>query len=265
MSFTKKALANSQRYFLEFGYAGTDFHGWARQPNAQTVQETLESCLSTLMGFSIEVTGAGRTDTGVHARSMFGHMDLPAPPADMEKTIYALNSMLPKSIAVYRIWPVKPEAHARFSAIQRSYTYRWLRHKNPFEDSWAWRCRRWPDFQAMESVSKNLLEVRDFAAFCKMNHDAKTTICTLKSIDWKWDSERGEMTVRADRFLRNMVRAMVGTLMEVGWGRMSEAQFMAVVHSGKRTEAGVSVPARGLTLEEIVYPPGLWDGDLANF
>lgn len=259
MSFTKKALANSQRYFLEFGYAGTDFHGWARQPNAETVQETLELSMSKLLGYSIELTGAGRTDTGVHARSMFAHVDLPSSPTNIEKTLYALNSILPKSIAVYRIWPVQPEAHARFSAVERCYTYRWLRHKNPFEDSWAWRCRRWPDFQSMERISKNLLNVRDFAAFCKANHDAKTTICQLKSIDWEWNEERAAMTVRADRFLRNMVRAMVGTLMEVGWGRMNEVEFMAVVQSGKRTEAGVSVPARGLTLEKIVYPPGLWN------
>lgn len=260
MNFTKKALADFIRYFLEFAYAGTDFHGWARQPNAQTVQETLESCLAKLLGHPVEVTGAGRTDTGVHARCMYGHLDLAAPPQDMEKTLYALNSILPKSVAVKRMWPVKPEAHARFSATERCYTYRWLRHKNPFEDSWAWRCRRWPNFQAMQQVSQRLLEVRDFAAFCKVNHDAKTTLCQLQSIDWEWDAERAAMTVRADRFLRNMVRAMVGTLMEVGWGRMSEAEFMAVVHSGNRSEAGVSVPARGLTLEHISYPPELFEG-----
>lgn len=262
MNFTKKALADFTRYFLEFAYAGTDFHGWARQPNALTVQESLETCLTKLLGYPVGVTAAGRTDTGVHARSMFGHVDLPNPPENMEKTLYALNSILPKSIAVYRMWPVKAEAHARFSALQRCYTYRWLRHKNPFEDSWAWRCRHWPDFQAMQQVSKGLLQVRDFSAFCKANHDAKTTICLIHSIDWQWDAERAAMSVRANRFLRNMVRAMVGTLMEVGWGRMSEAEFMDVVRSGKRTKAGVSVPARGLTLEEIVYPQGLWETGL---
>lgn len=241
------------RYFITFAYRGTDFHGSQTQPNGNTVQAELEAAFATILREPIPLTFAGRTDAGVHAEKMVAHFDVAkAVPANLAGR---LNNLLPDSIAVSDIQRVRDDAHARFDATARTYRYRITTKKDPFSYQFRTRLGVIPDFTAMNRASALLLGRQDFSSFCRTHTDVKTTICDVKEARWIQESET-EYTfiITADRFLRNMVRAVVGTLFEVGKGKMTQDQFKAVIDSHDRCKAGHSAPAEGLSLVEIIYP-----------
>ena len=245
------------RYFVFFSYNGTSYHGWQYQPNASSVQECMESAFRTLLRQPVTLTAAGRTDTGVHARLMAAHFDLEnlLDAHELQDLAFRLNGYLPDSISVERIAPVVPTAHARFDAISRTYEYWVTDVKNPFTQHLITYTRFHLDYDLMNRAAELLLHTDDFASFCKAHSDNKTNLCTVSEARWM-TMEDGTLVFRitANRFLRNMVRAVVGTLIEVGKGKMDIGDFRQVLLSGKRTEAGESVPAKGLFLEEITYP-----------
>lgn len=244
------------RYFLEFSYKGTNYHGWQRQPNALTVQQVLEERSTTLLGTPVVLTGAGRTDAGVHARKMFAHFDFEEVlPADF---IPRLNAFLPEDIAVQKVTPVREDAHARFDAISRSYQYHIVQEKNPFVQEAAWYVNLPLDFDAMNEAAAVLLDFRDFKAFSKAHSDVKTYNCEVGRAEWVQSGEIWVFHITADRFLRNMVRAVVGTLLEVGKGRLKVEDVKTIIKSRDRSRAGVSVPAKGLYLTDIVYPDRIY-------
>ena len=240
------------RYFIRFSYFGKPYHGWQNQPNAITVQEVLEKALSMLLRQPIEVVGAGRTDAGVHAKEMYAHFD-----ADIEKTeelVYRLNAYLPDAIAVQNIFRVNDTAHARFDAVERTYEYWIVQHKNPFYSDLA-HCVLQPlDIDAMNQAGALLKQHSDFECFSKSNTDVKTFICDVRKAIWEVRDDKLVFTISADRFLRNMVRAVVGTLLDVGLGKMEPARIEQIIASKNRSEAGVSVPAKGLYLTAVSYP-----------
>ena len=245
------------RYFIRFSYLGTDFHGSQRQPNGNTVQETMEKALEMIFREEVPLTFAGRTDAGVHAREMYAHMDINDEVMQREggRLVFRLNGILPDSIAIYDILPVTDEAHARFDATRRTYEYHIVDHKDPFLHTLATRVRPGLDFDAMNEAAKCLIGRQDFASFCRSNTDVKTTICDLTRAEWEiLDSGHAVFTIAADRFLRNMVRAVVGTLFEVGRGKMTKEQFADVITQHNRCAAGDSAPAEGLFLTHITYP-----------
>ena len=245
------------RYFLRFAYDGTAFHGSQRQPNGVTVQETIEQALALIFREEVQLTFAGRTDAGVHAREMYAHFDIgdEAMKKERERLVFRLNGILPDSIAIFDIYPVKENAHARFDAIRRTYEYHIIDHKDPFLCKQATRVRPGLDFAAMNESAKLLIGKQDFASFCRTNTDVKTTICDLKQAEWKeLDNGHAVFTISADRFLRNMVRAVVGTLFEIGRGKMTKEQFAEVITQHNRCAAGDSAPAEGLFLTHIEYP-----------
>ncbi|WP_222984794.1 tRNA pseudouridine(38-40) synthase TruA [Flagellimonas meishanensis] len=246
------------RYFIRFSYFGKAYHGWQKQPNATTVQETLENALSTLLRHPIEVVGAGRTDTGVHAKEMFAHFDFEAL-ADIQDLAHRLNAFLPEDIAVQDIFKVKPDAHARFDAIERTYEYWVVQHKNPFHWDFAHLVRQDLNLDHMNKAASLLMEHSDFECFSKSNTDVKTFNCEVRGAFWKWEGERLVFTITADRFLRNMVRAIVGTLLDIGTGKMEPNIMKEIIASKSRSEAGVSVPAKGLYLTKVLYPKELVD------
>ena len=245
------------RYFLRFAYDGTAFHGSQRQPNGVTVQETMEQALALIFREEIQLTFAGRTDAGVHAHEMYAHFDIGDEEMrrEGERLVFRLNGILPDSIAIFDIYPVKENAHARFDAVRRTYEYHIIDHKDPFLCKQATRVRPGLDFAAMNESAKLLIGKQDFASFCRTNTDVKTTICDLKQAEWKeLDNGHAVFTISADRFLRNMVRAVVGTLFEVGRGKMTKEQFAEVITQHNRCAAGDSAPAEGLFLTHIEYP-----------
>lgn len=245
------------RYFVTFAYNGTDFHGSQTQPNGNTVQAEMEAAFATILRKPVALTFAGRTDAGVHAQKMVAHFDL-----DKEAPVNLvgrLNNLLPASIAVYGIARVTDEAHARFDATERTYYYRITTRKDPFLYVNHTRVAPGLDFEAMNKAAGLLLGEQDFSSFCRTHTDVKTTICTVKETKWVRENEtEAYFVITADRFLRNMVRAVVGTLFEVGKGRMSEAAFGEVIASHDRCKAGHSAPPEGLSLVEIKYPKNLF-------
>ena len=245
------------RYFIRFAYDGTAFHGSQRQPNGITVQETMEQALAMIFREEIPLTFAGRTDAGVHAREMYAHMDIDeeAMRREGERLVFRLNGILPDSIAIFDIYPVTDDAHARFSATRRTYEYHVIDHKDPFLLPYATRLRQPLDYAAMNEAALLLIGKQDFASFCRTHTDVKTTICDLTQAQWK-ELENGHavFTISADRFLRNMVRAVVGTLFQVGQGKMTKEQFAQVIAQQNRCSAGDSAPAQGLYLTHIQYP-----------
>ena len=245
------------RYFIRFAYDGTAFHGSQRQPNGITVQETMEQALAMIFREDIPLTFAGRTDAGVHAREMYAHMDIDeeAMRREGERLVFRLNGILPDSIAIFDIYPVTDDAHARFSAVRRTYEYHVIDHKDPFLLPYATRLRQPLDYAAMNEAALLLIGKQDFASFCRTHTDVKTTICDLTQAQWK-ELENGHavFTISADRFLRNMVRAVVGTLFQVGQGKMTKEQFAQVIAQKNRCSAGDSAPAQGLYLTHIQYP-----------
>ena len=250
------------RYFIRFSYDGTSFHGSQRQPNGVTVQETMEQALTMIFREELSLTFAGRTDAGVHAREMYAHFDLP----DTENAIscmknlkFRLNGILPDSIAIFDIFRVTDDAHARFSAKRRTYEYHVIDHKDPFLSPYATRLRTPLDYHAMNEAAQYLIGRQDFASFCRTHTDVKTTICDLTQAEWKeLGNGHAVFTISADRFLRNMVRAVVGTLFQVGQGRMSKEQFAEVITLHNRCSAGDSAPAKGLYLTQIQYPEDIF-------
>jgi tRNA pseudouridine38-40 synthase len=241
------------RYFITFAYRGTDFHGSQTQPNGNTVQAELEAAFATILREPIPLTFAGRTDAGVHAEKMVAHFDVAkAVPANLAGR---LNNLLPDSIAVSDIQRVRDDAHARFDATARTYRYRITTKKDPFSYQFRTRLGVIPDFTAMNRASALLLGRQDFSSFCRTHTDVKTTICDVREAKWIQENEtEAYFVITADRFLRNMVRAVVGTLFEVGKHRMTEVQFGEVIAAHNRCQAGHSAPAEGLSLVEIIYP-----------
>ena len=248
------------RYFIKFSYLGTEFHGSQRQPNGITVQETMEQALKMIFREEVPLTFAGRTDAGVHAREMYAHFDIDFQQIpDAGHICFRLNGILPNSIAIYDIVPVTDEAHARFTAKSRTYEYHIVDHKDPFSHDLATRVRPGLDFNAMNEAAKYLIGKQDFASFCRSNTDVKTTICDLSFAQWEVkENGHAVFTITADRFLRNMVRAVVGTLFEVGRGKMTVEQFAKVIAQHSRSAAGDSAPAEGLYLTEVRYPEDIF-------
>ncbi|WP_224483493.1 tRNA pseudouridine(38-40) synthase TruA [Robertkochia aurantiaca] len=241
------------RYFAELSYRGTAYHGWQVQPKDVSVQEIIEKALSTLLRTDISITGAGRTDAGVHARQMYAHFDLETPP-DLSDLVYRLNAFLPADIAIHEIYRVHDEAHARFDAVSRSYEYHIISRKDPFAIDQAWYHRQETDVKKMNQAAALLLQYEDFECFSRSKTDVKTYICKVSRAEWEVTGNRLVFHISADRFLRNMVRAVVGTLMEIGTGRMEVSELHRIIESRDRREAGASVPAHGLYLTKVEYP-----------
>ena len=243
------------RYFLRLAYDGTDFHGWQRQPNAVSVQETIENALSTILQNPTEIVGAGRTDAGVHATEMFAHFDSENL-QDKGRLLTSLNRMIGNAISVFDIVEVAPGAHARFDALSRTYNYFISLKKDPFSYRYAHKMHRLPDIERMNEAAAVLLETEDFTSFAKLHSDSKTNICKVSEAFWIYDSQEEKLCfrIKADRFLRNMVRAVVGTLLEVGLNRICLEEFKDIINKKDRCEAGVSMPAKGLFLSKIEYP-----------
>lgn len=241
------------RYFITLAYDGTDFHGWQIQPNGNSVQEELQKALSTLLRQTVAVVGAGRTDAGVHARKMVAHFDFDEA-LDCPQLAYRLNRMVPRSMAVYGVELVDDDKHARFSATKRTYHYYVHTRKDPFLRHYSCELHYDLDFALMNDAAAVLMEYSDFGAFCKSHSDVKTTICRVVAAQWHQTSPtEWYFEISADRFLRNMVRAVVGTLIEVGRHRLTIAEFRNVVEGRKRTAAGESMPANALFLEDVEY------------
>ena len=246
-----------QRYFITLSYDGTRYHGWQIQPNGVSVQEKLQEVLSTLLREPVTVTGAGRTDAGVHARMMVAHFDIPSCHdgiLDGKQLAYKLNRLLPYDIAVSKVEPVSEEMHARFSATSRMYRYYIHTAKDPFQKAYSCEIHYPLDFDRMNEAANILMTYEDFGAFCKSGADVKTTLCQVTKAEWVQTSPTTwYFEIRANRFLRNMVRAVVGTLIEVGRGRLSLDDFRKVIEGKQRSDAGESMPGNALFLEDIVY------------
>ena len=249
-----------QRYFIQLSYDGTNYHGWQVQPNGITVQEVLESVLSIVSREKISLTGAGRTDTGVHASFFVAHFDTKNLNLDSQKIIYNINCLLPGDIAVQNIYKVKSGAHARFDAIYRSYEYYISKRKDPFLRLYADRDSRIPDLGIMNEAAARLYSYQDFTSFSRLGTDVKTNNCKVLDARWMDEGSKLVFSIKADRFLRNMVRAIVGTLLEVGFGKKSIEDFCRIIESKDRGAAGASAPARGLFLVDIGYPEELTEG-----
>lgn len=244
-----------QRYFIYLAYEGTNYHGWQVQPNGVSVQECLQKALSTLLRVETEVVGAGRTDAGVHAKLMVAHFDSENENLNLALLTDKLNRLLPPDISVYRVCKVHPEAHARFDALSRTYKYYITSVKSPFNRHLKWRMHGSLNYELMNEAAKILFEYTDFTSFSKLHTDVKTNNCKIMQAEWiQEDETTWVFTVKADRFLRNMVRAIVGTLVEVGRGKMSIDEFRKVIEQKDRCKAGASVPGHALFLVDIEYP-----------
>jgi tRNA pseudouridine38-40 synthase len=242
------------RFFITLSYDGTRYHGWQVQPNGPSVQEKLQWALSTILRQDIQVTGAGRTDAGVHARMMVAHFDVETMDYELQDLTYKLNRLLPQDIAIQKMEPVSDEMHARFSATSRTYHYYIHTVKDPFLRAYSCELHYPLDFQLMNEAAAILMTYEDFGAFCKAHADVKTTLCHITTAQWHQTSPSSwYFEITANRFLRNMVRAVVGTLIDVGRGRLSLDDFRKVVEGKRRTEAGESMPANALFLEEVKY------------
>jgi len=245
------------RYFIQLSYNGTNYCGWQIQPNGPSIQEELNKALSTLLRAEIYVVGAGRTDTGVHAKEMFAHFDLENEINETDLA-FRLNRILPQAIAVQQVFAVAEDAHARFSATSRSYQYFVTPQKDPFLFDWAWQLEQKLDVDAMNDSAKHLLGEHDFSSFSKSNTQTKTNICNVTAAFWEEKDGLLIFTISANRFLRNMVRAVVGTLVEVGLNKLSEAAFVQVIAQQNRSVAGTSAPAKGLYLTHVQYPESIY-------
>lgn len=245
-----------QRYFIEIAYDGTNYHGWQIQENAMTVQQKLNGALSILLKGDIETLGCGRTDTGVHARQLYVHFDIPIGTiADIDKLLHSINALLPKDIVAKSLFPVDNAAHARFDAVSRSYTYHVHVGKDPFLENYSWQLRDEPDLLLMNEAAAILLEYEDFTCFSKAHTQVFTNNCQITRAEWvKISDNQMVFHISANRFLRNMVRAIVGTLMDIGRNGRPADHIRTVIESRDRGMAGPSVPACGLYLDKIEYP-----------
>ena len=240
------------RFFIELSYKGTNYHGWQIQPNANTVQAEINKALSTILNAKIEVMGAGRTDTGVHAKQMYAHFDYNTS-FDVPKMIMKLNSFLPNDIAIHAIFQVDDEVSSRFDAISRTYEYHIVQHKSPFASD-AYYLHKKLDVDAMNLASKHLLGKQDFSSFSKANTQTFTNNCNVIFAKWEWENDELIFSIKSDRFLRNMVRAIVGTLLEVGIGKVKADDVKEIIKAKDRGEAGTSAPGNALFLIKVEYP-----------
>lgn len=247
----------SQRYFLQISYKGTNYHGWQVQPNAVSVQEVMVKTLSTLLREEITVVGAGRTDTGVHAAFFILHFDAENEKIDSSTFVYKLNGFLPDDIAVQKLWKVKPNAHARFDAYSRTYNYFISTEKDPFNTDTSYVYTAKLNVDKMNEAANILFEYEDFTSFSRLHTDVKTNNCKIFQAEWRKKESQLIFVIKADRFLRNMVRAIVGTLLEVGKGKLTIPEFRNIIEAKDRGAAGASAPAHGLFLVNIEYPGNL--------
>jgi len=252
------------RYFLQISYNGTRYNGWQTQPNARAVQQVLNESLYTIFQTEINTVGSGRTDTGVHASEQLVHLDLPFQ-IKPEETVFRINKILPKYISLNQIFEVGPEAHARFDAIARTYEYRISLQKNPFLADFAYYLSRKPDVIKMNEAAELLLGFQDFTAFSKVKGDTKHYNCHIYEALWKQENDLLIFTIRANRFLRGMVRLVVGTLLSVGKGKISVVEFGQIIKNQDRSKASGAAPAEGLFLTKVEYPEGYFDEQKALF
>ena len=241
------------RYFIEIAYSGQNYHGWQNQPDSITVQEVLENSLSTILRTKIKVMGAGRTDSGVHAKQLFAHFDYQKINS-VDDLIFKLNSFLANDISVQNLFQVNDDVHARFSALEREYQYIVSLEKNPFTKDFSYQIYHKPNIDLMNQAANELLKYKDFQCFSRSNSDVKTYYCDVKIASWKSLGNQLVFTIKADRFLRNMVRAIVGTLLDVGFEKTSLSEFQEIIKSKDRSKAGTSAPAKGLFLTKVIYP-----------
>lgn len=247
------------RYFINLSYDGAAYHGWQVQPDDVTVQQRLNEALATLLRIPVETVGAGRTDAGVNAACMVAHFDCDALPYPPEQLAYKLNRILPPDIAIHDIRPVKDDAHARFSALARTYHYYIYTEKSPFRRRYAMRLPFAVDYEKMNRAAEILLQTEDFTSFSKLHTDTKTNICHVTAARWE-ETEPGlwRFTITADRFLRNMVRAVVGTLLDVGRGKITEDDLRRIINAHDRCSAGDSVMGEALFLADVRYPDDIY-------
>lgn len=241
------------RYFIELSYYGKNYHGWQIQPQSVSVQEVLQDRMRKIIPGFTEVVGAGRTDAGVHAKQLFAHFDVDGK-IDSEEIIYKLNSMLPNDISIAEIFQVKEEAHARFDAVSRSYEYHVIQNKDVFNRNLAWYFKQELDVEKMNEAAAILKDYSDFECFSRSRTDVHTYICEIFHAKWETEKNKLVFHISADRFLRNMVRAIVGTLIEIGQGKIPVIEMHEIIKSKDRGQAGASVPAHGLYLTDIKYP-----------
>ena len=246
-----------KRFKLVVAYDGTNYCGWQIQPNGISVQECLMKALSTFLRREIEVIGAGRTDAGVHASLMVAHFDSDEL-LDTTSVTDKLNRLLPPDISIYRVCRVRPDTHARFDATARTYKYYVTTSKYPFNRQYRWRLYNQLNYERMNEAARILFEYNDFTSFSKLHTDVKTNNCHIQHADWTQEGDIWVFTIRADRFLRNMVRAIVGTLLEVGRGRLTIDGFRNVIEAKDRCKAGTSVPGHALFLVDVTYPEELF-------
>ncbi|MDR0421683.1 MAG: tRNA pseudouridine(38-40) synthase TruA [Proteiniphilum sp.] len=246
------------RFFITLSYNGKNYAGWQIQPNGMSVQQTLQEALSLILRSEVKVVGAGRTDAGVHARGMVAHFDWEGDPFSPGDLVCKLNNFLPKDISLSAVRQVRPDAHARFSALSRTYKYYVAAAKDPFLHEYTYRLFFQPDLEAMNLLCGVLREYEDFTSFSKLHTGVKTNICRIEHARWEMEDGLSVFTVRADRFLRNMVRAIVGTLLEAGRGRLNEQGLRRIIEARNRGEAGDSAPGHALFLERVAYPEAVW-------
>ena len=242
------------RYFIHLAYKGTNYNGWQIQPNAPSVQQTIQDAMTTILGQKIEIVGCGRTDTGVHAKEYYAHFDFNS---DFPKAfVQRINKFLPKDIVFYSIKKVADEAHARFDAYHRAYEYHIVFDKNPFEIDTAWYYfqARNLDVEKMQAAAQLLLNYSEFAPFCKTNHQSKTLICELKRSEWEIHEDRLVFHIAANRFLRGMVRLIVGMCINIGIGKVTIDDLKEAMDNQTIMKKSYSVPADGLYLTDIWYP-----------
>jgi tRNA pseudouridine38-40 synthase len=252
------------RYLLAFSYDGGSFHGYQIQPNAKTVQSVLQDKLSLLLGFKLEIVGSSRTDTGVHAHQQFAHFDLPEGKKVKENAVFRLNRMLPDSLVVKGIYKVSDDFHARFAALSRTYEYRISPIKNPFNSAFSYRFGVELDIEAMNQAAALFFKHTDYQCFSKVKTEVTTFECTIMQAYWVYRGDELIFTIQGNRFLRGMVRAVVGTLLELGQGRLNIAQLQEILDSKNRCKAGRAVPAHGLHLVEVEYPASIFDAKCAE-
>ena len=248
-----------RRFFITLSYNGKNYCGWQIQPNGISVQQTLQQALSTIMRQKIDIVGAGRTDSGVHARNMIAHFDWEQDDFDAHDLTMKLNRFLPKDIAIHSIKEVELNAHARFSALSRTYSYTITQQKDPYLHEYKHRISFNPDIELMNRLCEILLETDDFTSFSKLHTDVKTNLCNVKQAHWaKTNDGDYVFTIQADRFLRNMVRSIVGTLLQAGRGQLDKDGFRQIIAAKNRSAAGESAPAHALFLEKVEYPKEIW-------
>jgi tRNA pseudouridine38-40 synthase len=245
------------RYFFEIAYNGTRYNGWQSQLNGTGVQEIVEGALSKLLRTEIKIVGSGRTDTGVHCEQQFFHTDIEKE-FDPKNLVLRINSLLPKDISIYSFRNVKPEASARYSATARTYQYRITRVKNPFLEGLAWHYFKLADIKTMNKAAALLLGEQDFECFSKVKTEVNHFWCDVKKASWEEKEYEMEFTITANRFLRGMVRAIVGTLLDVGSGKITVTEFQSIIKSKDRKKAGANVPPHGLYLTRVEYPKSIY-------